>query len=72
MKRVKNAVARWDTDSNPYNPGWVVDVEFEDGSRNTFPPAPKVYQLAEKDENKSEVVAQTLIWESLVMGPYAG
>lgn len=63
--RVKRALARWDTDSDPSNPGWVVDVEFRDGSQITYGAAPSVYDAGPRT-SKQRVVTETLKWEGLM------
>lgn len=64
MRMVTTATARWDTDSDPSNPGWVVDVRFRDGEMLTLAPAPAVYHRPQTWD-PLDIVARTLIYEGL-------
>ncbi len=61
---IKSAQARWDTDSDATNPGWVVEIERADGERDTIAAAPGVYHEPE-DADTDRITKETLKWEGL-------
>ena len=65
MITYRRTSARWDTYSDPHNPGWVVDVETEEGDHLTLAAAPSVYH-AGPSEDPSRVVGETLDWEGVM------
>lgn len=64
---IRSAKARWDTKTDPSNPGWVVDVVTLAGRVDYYAPAPSVYHLGPGAENAARVVTETLWWEGLKM-----
>ena len=59
-----NARCRWDTTSDPSNPGWVVDYRGE-----TYPPPPGYAEIGRdayaSGEDLTEMKQATLAWEGV-------
>jgi hypothetical protein len=60
-RKVTDSDAKWDTESDPANPGWVVYLVF--GERGeSFAPCPSHYHDG-PDADTAAIVADTIAWE---------